>query len=225
MGNAQSGLLGWIGVTVLSLLAMSFDWRSWLSWDEGARATYGVLSQALAPIVIIFWIGFSTQLFFGPNFSVWRLLHRLMLSISTRWSTFYWGRMFRNLGKGSLVLGRITVYQPYNVSIGNGTVINEGVLLNASAKLEIGNHVSVSPYAIINTGSLEYRKPMHTRGHISKPVTVRDGAWIASNAIINPGVTIGRNSVVAAGAVVTKDVPDGMVALGVPAKFRKPSAS
>ena len=55
----------------------------------------------------------------------------------------------------------------------------------------------------------------------TKPVVIGDDVWIGANAVILPGVTIGRHCVVAAGAVVTKDVPDNSVVAGVPAKILK----
>ncbi len=55
----------------------------------------------------------------------------------------------------------------------------------------------------------------------AKPITVGDNVWIGGNAVILPGVTIGRNSVIGAGSVVTKDIPDNVVAVGNPCKVIK----
>jgi maltose O-acetyltransferase len=65
--------------------------------------------------------------------------------------------------------------------------------------------------------------PLNAKRRISgdeytRPIVIKDNVWIGASATINPGVTIGNNVVVGAGAVVTKDVPDNVVVAGVPAK-------
>ena len=83
-------------------------------------------------------------------------------------------------------------------TIGNGTLIGHNVVLAT-----INHHLS----------------PQYNRKNLYKPITIGNKVWIGSNATILQGVTIGDWSVVAAGAVVTKDVPDYTVVGGVPAKF------
>ena len=63
--------------------------------------------------------------------------------------------------------------------------------------------------------------PATRKGLITKPILIKQNAWIGAGATILPGVTVGENSVVAAGAVVSKDVPDHTVVGGIPAKFLK----
>lgn len=139
----------------------------------------------------------------------------------SRVRTKHYSRMFGSLGKDSKILGKIEVIVPENVHLGDGSSLNVGVFLNARTKILIGNNVHVSPYVIINTGFLDYHKKGENRHHLSSPVSICDGVWIGSGAIINPGVTVGLNSVVGAGAVVTKDIPPNCVAVGVPAKVIK----
>jgi acetyltransferase-like isoleucine patch superfamily enzyme len=128
---------------------------------------------------------------------------------------------FGSFGKDSKVLGRIKVYSPENILLGQGCSLNEGVILNARTKISIGNDVHISPGVIINTGALDYAKKGKDRKHLSKPVSIEDGVWIGSGAIINPGVTIYQNSVIGAGSVVTKDIPANSVAVGAPARIIK----
>ncbi len=139
--------------------------------------------------------------------------HRLIL----KWRNFVFRRIFSSFGSGSLVLGRVTVFHPENISVGDSSLINEGVILNGRTFLCIGHHVHISPGCIINTGELDYSKLAEDRTHKSSSVYIEDGVWIGSGAIINPGVTIGKNSVVGAGSVVTKDIPPNTMAFGVPA--------
>lgn len=149
------------------------------------------------------------------------LLYKFCLKMKMKWRTFYWSFFFKRFGKDSFVHGKITVYAPENITLGSNSSLNEGCLINAKAPIKIGDHVHISPYAIINTATLDYTKIRHERSHIQMPIVIESGAWIGANAIINPGVTIGENSVVGAGAVVTGDVPANVVVVGVPARVIK----
>lgn len=134
---------------------------------------------------------------------------------------FIWSNLFKRFGEGSQIFGKIIIYYPKNVEFGDHSTLNEGVLLNARAKIKIGNYVHISPYCIINTGGLDYKKIMRDRTHVSSPIIINDGVWIGSGAIINPGVSIGKNSVIGSGSVVTKNIPDNCLAFGNPAKVKK----
>ncbi len=149
------------------------------------------------------------------------MLFRHWIRIITVLRTCYWRSAFGTCGEGLKIYGRITAYPTENVHVGSHVSINDLVILNARDHITIGDHVSISPGVIINTGGLDYTKPRGERGHTKAPVIIRDGAWICSGAIINPGVTIGEDAVVAAGAVVTKDVPPRTVVAGVPARVIK----
>lgn len=85
--------------------------------------------------------------------------------------------------------------------------------------MKIGDYVMIGPNTLIAT----VNHPMSPKQHRQKmaqgtPVTIGNDVWIGGNCTILPGVTIGNNVVVAAGAVVTKDVPDNCLVAGVPAK-------
>jgi len=110
------------------------------------------------------------------------------------------------------------VYHPQNLFLGGRCTINDGVVINARTRVQIGSYCHISPGVIINTGQMNldiagYRK----RPHMDLPVIIEDGVWLASGVVINPGVTIHEGAVVASGAVVTRDVPPGVVVGGVPA--------
>lgn len=141
--------------------------------------------------------------------------------LQTSFRRAYWSRAFGSCGTNLKIYGRITAFPEQNVHVGSHVSINDLVILNARDSITIGDHVSISPGVIINTGGLDYSKPRGARGHTKAPVVINDGAWICSGAIINPGVTIGADAVVAAGAVVTKDVAPRTLVAGVPAEFKK----
>jgi len=106
-----------------------------------------------------------------------------------------------------------------HISIGNNTVINRFVYLDGRFPLKIGNNVSISHYAKIHTLTHD----VNSSSFAGKPgsVEILDDAWIGVSAIIMPGVTIGKGAVIGAGAVVTKNIPDYAIAVGVPAKVIK----
>ncbi len=102
------------------------------------------------------------------------------------------------------------------VTIGPHAIINRGCCLDARGPIQIGQNASISPYVTILTTQhvMDHPEfPTETKG-----VRIGDYAWIGLRAMIMPGVTIGEGAVVAAGAVVTKDVAPYTVVGGVPAR-------
>ena len=129
-------------------------------------------------------------------------------------------RLFGMKGSGiSLIYSTVKIYAPWNLNIGNRSCIGPRVEIYNKAKVVVGDNVVISQDAYICTASHDITSPVMSL--VTKPVHICDGAWIASRAIILPGVTIGEGAVVAAGAVVTKDVPPFTVVGGNPAKFIK----
>ncbi len=104
------------------------------------------------------------------------------------------------------------------LSIGDYSVIDRGCTLDARGRLTIGNNVNISPEVMILTAYHDPDAIEEFQG-VVKPVVVEDYAWIATRAMILPGVTIGRGAIVAAGSVVTKDVPPQAIVGGNPARF------
>ncbi|MNR99509.1 acyltransferase [Aeromonas media] len=119
------------------------------------------------------------------------------------------------------IYGRVVIENPCNVKIGSGTTLNDGVYISGHDSVNIGKFVSLSAGAKIITA---YLSPEHILDkdkmdiHQSKPVNIGDYSQIGAGAILLPGVTIGTGVIVAAGAVVTKNVEDGVIVAGVPAK-------
>ena len=116
---------------------------------------------------------------------------------------------------------QIWFYSPRNarrsaIRIGRGTQINQGAILDCRGGITIGEHVSISPQAAIVTADHDRDAPGFPLRH--RRVVIEDHVWIGMRAVILPGVHIGRGAVVAAGAVVTKDVEAGSVVAGVPAR-------
>lgn len=105
------------------------------------------------------------------------------------------------------------------VKFGKNITINKGATLLSAGIIEIEDDVLIGPDVRIATVNHDLKDRHHQ--FYFKKVTIKKNAWICMGAIICPGVTIGENSVVAAGSVVTKDVPDNVVVGGNPAKIIK----
>lgn len=117
---------------------------------------------------------------------------------------------------------RLPIHSDYgrNLKIGEGVFINGGATFTDLGGIEISDRVLIGPNVTI-TSVNHPLDPAKRRGLELKPVKIEENAWIAANATILPGVTVGKNAVVAAGAVVTKDVPANSVVAGIPAKVIK----
>lgn len=121
------------------------------------------------------------------------------------------------IGKGSTIHMWANFFEPKNISIGEDTIIGDHAFLDGREKLTIGDHVDIASSVMIYNSehdleSVEFKAR-------SEPVKIEDYVFIGPRVIIMPGVKIGKGSVVAGGAVVTKDVPDFAIVGGVPAKI------
>ncbi|MCM1010248.1 MAG: sugar O-acetyltransferase [Fusobacterium sp.] len=104
------------------------------------------------------------------------------------------------------------------VKIGKGVVLMNGFQCMSSGGLTIEDDTLISLNCTIATNNHDfYDRPVIT----CKPVHIKRNVWIGVNVTICPGVTIGENAIIGAGSVVTKDIPDNAVAVGVPAKVIK----
>ena len=126
-------------------------------------------------------------------------------------------------GTGLRVYGPVKISSHHNIIMGDRCALNHGVMLLARGGIKMGDDVVLSPYAIVTTDSLDNSVKVLPRPHISAPVVIKDGAWIGARATILPGVTIGKNAIVAAGSVVREDVPENALVAGVPAKIKQVS--
>ena len=119
------------------------------------------------------------------------------------------------IGLGSTLHMGIKFYETKNIIIGQDTIIGENSVLDGRDELRIGNHVAIASEVMIYNSQHDLNDENFSA--IKKPVIIDDYVFIGPRAIILPGVKIGTGAVVAAGAVVTKDVEDYAIVGGVPA--------
>lgn len=129
------------------------------------------------------------------------------------------------IGQGTFIIGNLDLIsgQPgfYDkLEVGPNNVIGNRVAINLDDKVILEENVSISPFVRIYTGTHNIGPGSNRRQHelLSKPVVIERGSWIGMCAVILPGVRIGHGSIVAAGAVVTKDIPPDSYVEGNPAK-------
>jgi maltose O-acetyltransferase len=123
------------------------------------------------------------------------------------------------IGKDSMI------EPPFHCSYGRNIYIGEHVFLNFSCaildcnEVHIGRHVMIGPTVQIYTAAHDLKAELRIQGwEVAKPVVIEDNVWLGGGAIILPGVRVGRNAVVGAGAVVTRDVPADTIVAGNPAR-------
>jgi len=121
------------------------------------------------------------------------------------------------IGRGSTIHMFASFYDPANIKIGKDTIIGEWAVLDGRAQLTIGDHVDIASNVMIYNAEHDIHSKNFTKPHMGN-VVIEDYVFIGPRAIILPGVTLGRGAVVAAGAVVTKDVDELAIVGGVPAK-------
>jgi len=123
------------------------------------------------------------------------------------------------IGRLSVINTKLIEGKMKNLSLGDECFIGKNVYLALHAEIKIGNKVVINDDSKLLTGSHDINSPVWES--VSAPIIINDYAWVASNVIILPGVSIGKGAVIGAGAVVTKNVPDYHVVAGNPATFIK----
>jgi maltose O-acetyltransferase len=127
-----------------------------------------------------------------------------------------------SFGEASTIVPPIHCDYGSHVHIGARTFVNAGAMFLDVATITLGDDVQVGP-------NVQFLTPTHpldaelrrARWEAAEPITVGDNAWLGGGVILLPGVTVGQNTVVGAGAVVTKDLPPNVLAVGNPARVTR----
>lgn len=133
------------------------------------------------------------------------------------------GGMFRAGPNLALADDCKIIVQTGQLSVGNSAFLGWGTVITCRQHITIGDHVLIAEYVTIRDQDHRFGGPAPTaqNGFATAPITIGHNVWIGAKATITKGVTIGDNSVVAAGAVVVADVPPNCVVGGVPARVLK----
>lgn len=126
-------------------------------------------------------------------------------------------RMFgAKIGRNVHILPSVRIFIPWNLEIGDWSSVGFEALIYNLGPVRIGSKVTVSQRAHLCAGSHDFRDPAMPL--TKPPISIGDEAWICADAFIGPGVNVGKRAVVAARAVVVKDVAEGGIVGGNPAK-------
>jgi len=132
------------------------------------------------------------EIILGDRVKIWSHIHKTQLSAG---------------GKGRLI-------------IGDNSFINVGAIISAHYQIKIGKNAQIAPGVILMDNDFHGVKDRASID-VSAPITIGDNVWLATRVVVLKGVTIGEGSTIAAGAVVTKDIPPYSLAAGIPAKVIK----
>jgi len=173
-------------------------------------------------------MGINVDTHAGPSFSlrnrlsriVWGLAYLLLFRFSPKpfhaWRSFLLRCFGAKVGRGVHVYPGVKIWAPWNLELEDECGIASGAILYSQGKITIGRRTVVSQGAHLVTGTHDYSDvgfPL-----ITKPIHIGDHAWIATEAFIHPGVTIGAGCVIGARSVVNKDMPAWMVCAGHPCR-------
>lgn len=162
--------------------------------------------------------GFHGKLVWARLLSLWLPPHA-----GSRWRTILLRSAGFRIGEGTVFWGWPTITGSGDIYsrlvIGESCWINLGVLINVGARISIGDRVAIGHQVMILTDSHEIGTVDRRAGKLyAQEVCVGNGAWLGARALLLPGVTVGDQAVVAAGALVNKDVPPNTLVGGVPAR-------
>jgi len=161
----------------------------------------------------------------GPDipFTHWKLFYKKqMLSLCKKKFRFFSATAdFRPgayaIGCSQITIGERVVIRPATMLFGESVSLETSIVIEDDVMMGCGVHIYINNHRFDRLDI-----PLIDQGYYpDEAVILKKGCWIGANAILLPGVTIGENSVVGAGSVVTKSIPDGVVAAGIPAKVIK----
>ena len=173
-------------------------------------------------------MGINVDTHTGPSFSlrnrlgriVWGLTSFLLFRFSPKplhaWRSFLLRCFGAKVGHGVHVYPGVKIWAPWNLELEDESGIASGVILYSQGKITIGKRTVVSQGAHLVTGTHDYSDAGFPL--VTKPIHIGNYVWIATEAFIHPGVTIGAGCVIGARSVVNRDMPAWMVCAGHPCK-------
>lgn len=173
-------------------------------------------STARAPLTRQPPPGFGSKVGRGLWNVVWLLLFRPSPRILPGWRRFLLRCFGAKIGRGALPYPGMIVWAPWNLTMGDRSVIGDGVDCYSVAMITLSDYATVSQRAYLCTASRDINDPAHCL--TTAPIVIGRLGWVAGEAYVGPGVTLNEGAVVAARAVAIRDVPAWTVVGGNPAK-------
>jgi putative colanic acid biosynthesis acetyltransferase WcaF len=147
---------------------------------------------------------------------IWTTLYRPSPKIFHGWRRFLLRSFGASIERSALPYPSAKIWAPWNLEMGEHSCLGENVDCYSVARITLGAYATVSQYCFLCTATHDIETP--DLALCAGPIFLRDGAWIAADVFVGPGVTIGANAVVGARASVFRDVPDDCLAVGTPAR-------
>lgn len=116
-------------------------------------------------------------------------------------------------GGDSFMHSSTEIKYPENIEVGNNVIIGPGCTLGAHSKIVIGDYVRVSKDVTIETAGLDLNTELPYK-HKSSSICIGDGVWLGTKTIVLGGVCIGDHSIIGAGSIISKDIPDYSIVVG-----------
>lgn len=156
--------------------------------------------------------------------TVWEIVRTPLFAWTPR-PLWGWRRILLRLfgariGHSVHIFPSVKIALPWNLIIEDEAAIGDGAILYNLGMISIGTKATVSQYAHLCAGTHDYQ--LSEMPLLKLPISIGAGAWICADAFVGPGITIGAFAVLGARAVAVKDVPDGVIAVGHPARIVGP---
>lgn len=121
-----------------------------------------------------------------------------------------------------------TICPPFHCDHGTGIILGENVFMNYDCIMLDGGYIRIGKHTLIGP-HCQFYTPQHPMDYVERreeketayPITIGEDCWLDGNVVVCPGVTIGNRCIIAAGSVVTKDIPDDSLAAGIPAVVKR----
>ena len=128
-------------------------------------------------------------------------------------------QMFGSIKENPVVTVPFYCDYGFNISVGENFYTNHNVTIPDGAKVTFGDNVFIAPNCVFSTAGHAIDSEQRGRGlEIALSITIGDNVWIGTNVSVLPGVTIGSNTIIGAGSVVNRNIPDGVIAAGNPCR-------
>lgn len=154
----------------------------------------------------------------------WEWVERLFMRLSPRrayaWRRFWLRAFGATIARKAEIRPNVRIWHPWLLEMGEHATLADGVTIYNLGRVRLGEHSVLSQNVYVCAGTHDYSKP--SMPLIRPQIDIGNGVWVAAGAFIGPGVKIGDNSVIGAGAVVMKDIPGRVIAAGNPAVVIKP---